>query len=378
MTHILSSATTLHFGPAHPAAHGVLRCMLGLVGEYVVACCITLGLLHRGTERLVEYRSPLQCVGYMDRMDYVSMLCSELCYAELLESTLSVSIGSTTSSLRIILAELTRIENHLLNIACHAGDLGCLVALLWLFEDREQLYDMMSTLTGARLHSGAIIPGGVRIPSTSVSSCYGIELLTTTSGRLDTLLTSLLLHRVWGCRLSTVGILEGMHHTLCSGVMVRACGVAWDARVVTPSLSYTVAPVPIVYGSAGDSMDRILCRVGECIASSSIVCTLLVASSSTHSSSIMDNSISLSGVLSSFIQYVAQAVSSPVLHNIEAPKGELLMVLVWGEERAWRCRIRCGDQIHCMLLAALLDGVAIADVVMLVGTVDVVFGSVDT
>lgn len=157
----------LHFGPAHPAAHGVLRCILMMRGEYVVGCILTLGLLHRGTEKLMEMRHVSSSVAYMDRMDYVSMLANEVSYVETVEHLMSVDVCYVHHLMRMLLVEVSRIENHLLNIACHAGDLGCLLALLWLFEDRESIYDVLSMSSGARMHASSIIPGGIRgVPST--------------------------------------------------------------------------------------------------------------------------------------------------------------------------------------------------------------------
>lgn len=220
-------SSVLHFGPAHPAAHGVLRCILLMQGEYILSTVLTLGLLHRGTEKLMEMRHTSGGVAYMDRLDYVSMLSNELCYAETLEALLEVEVSYAHHLVRVLLAELARIENHLLNIACHAGDLGCLLALLWLFEDRESMYDVLAISSGARMHASSIVPGGLR-GSPSLSAMRElVAILHTMSMRMDLLVHSVVTHRIWALRLHGVGVLhESTGHLPCSGVLLRSTGVA--------------------------------------------------------------------------------------------------------------------------------------------------------
>jgi len=191
-----SGTTTLHFGPAHPAAHGVLRMVLVLRGEWVVGSVLTLGLLHRGTEKLLETRHTTTSIGYLDRMDYVSMLSNELGYVECLEGLLVVDVAYTYQLHRIVLTEVTRIENHLLNVACHAGDLGCLLSLLWLFEDREALYDVLCLSSGTRMHASTMIPGGMRGVHTSHWYNEMVDIICGTCSRMDILSSMLLSHRV--------------------------------------------------------------------------------------------------------------------------------------------------------------------------------------
>lgn len=161
----------------------------------MLGCVLTLGLLHRGTEKLLESRQPTAAVGYLDRLDYVSMLSNEVCYVECLEHTMHVACSTGTSMQRILLVELARVSNHLLNVACHAGDMGVLVALLWLFEDRECLYDITAHATGARMHACSVTPGGAR-SSMSVSLLHDtVDVVSSMSNRIDGLTVSVLLHR---------------------------------------------------------------------------------------------------------------------------------------------------------------------------------------
>jgi len=169
--------------------------MLLMRGEYVAGCVLTLGLLHRATERLMEVRHPTTSIGYLDRLDYVSMLSNELAYCESLESALSIDVCLGHHVHRQLLVEVSRVENHLLNIACHAGDLGCLLALLWLFEDREVLFDILGSCNGARMHASSIVPGGVRGTHSLSMHRELLDALTVLASRMDVLTSSVMQHR---------------------------------------------------------------------------------------------------------------------------------------------------------------------------------------
>jgi len=254
---------------------------------------LTIGLLHRGTEKLMEMRHLTTSVGYMDRLDYVSMLSNELCYAEVVEASTHVHVPLVVSSYRLMLQEVARVENHLLNIACHAGDLGCLLALLWLFEDRETLYDVLSTTSGARMHASSIVPGGVRCTGILHSSVELIEVMTTLGMRMDVLSVVLLSHRVWSTRLTGCGVLS--YNALpMSGVMLRSTGIAWDARIL--ACMHPAIPV----GAAGDSMDRILQRCMEVLCTVSLTVRIVGTVTSAAASTVHSYS-GLHGVLTLFM-----------------------------------------------------------------------------
>nr|ATQ37461.1 NADH dehydrogenase subunit 7 [Diplonema ambulator] len=372
-----SAGMIVHFGPAHPAAHGVLRCMLVVQGEWVLSSIISLGLLHRGTERLMELRTAEQSVAYMDRLDYVSMIANELCYVQCYERLLHIATGYRHAIARVMLVESTRIQNHLLNIACHAGDVGCLVALLWLFEDREALYDVVSTWCGARMHASCIIPGGLRSSTVDAYLDVLLEHAHTMNMRLDSMLSSVLLHRVWCTRLASVGVvLSSARHTGSSGVLMRCAGTTWDIRVVAQDSIYDTLPITITAGTHADSMDRAIIRILEMMVAVSImamICTIgirTIDTAGTHATSA-----SLHNVVHAFMG--AALVSSVYTHSIESPKGELMVTMQWVSGLCWRSRIRPADLVHVLLLQQLCIGTCLSDVVMLVGTVDIVFGAVD-
>jgi len=257
-------------------------------------------------------------------------------------------------------------------VACHAGDLGCLLALLWLFEDRESLYDILSTGTGARMHASAVSPGGIRSTMSTSGSRDLLGVLSSLASRMDLLVGTVLTHRSWTARLHGVGVLQdGSNHLPVSGVLLRSTGVAWDVR------SEETHPLSIPVGTAGDSMDRVLIRCIEVVSSVVLVYHLSSHVSSSTTGCVVRSSMSLHSVLGSFMQWRVLGMESLCMHSVEGPKGELVVTLSVASTRTWRCRIRPADLGHVLSLQALSLGVSLSDVVMLVGTVDVVFGSVD-
>nr|APQ44788.1 NADH dehydrogenase subunit 7 [Diplonema papillatum] len=376
---VVAGALALSFGPAHPAAHGVLRCVLFLRSEWITGSSMTLGLLHRGTEKLMELRHPMQTIGYMDRLDYVSMLSTEVCYVECLEEVLHVDVAMEGQLIRVLLQEVTRVANHLLNIACHAGDVGCLVALLWLFEDRELLHELLATWSGARMHASSVVPGGTRcsIRSTTLVTCT--ELLQHLSSRMDVLLATVMVHRVWAARLSGVGVLTvGVDGSGASGVLLRSAGASWDLRLIAPPQAYSCTVLSVPVGTYGDSMDRVLIRMLELLTSSSVVIQLTALLSTVHAGTTTSYaSMGLQSVLAVFMAYRMTATTSQGIHAVEGPKGELHISLTVTNSSMWRCRVRPADLGHLLGLHALMLGTSLADAVMLIGTVDVVFGAVD-
>nr|QHQ98665.1 NADH dehydrogenase subunit 7 [Diplonema japonicum] len=376
MLHI--SGQTVQFGPAHPAAHGVLRCVLTMRGEYIISTNITLGLLHRGTEKLLEQRTVHQSIAYMDRMDYVSMMSNELAYVECAEQLLAVVVSTQDMLARALLTESTRMQNHLLNIACHAGDVGCLVALLWLFEDREVLYDIVCTWCGARMHASCIVPGGLRSATLAHSLHVLLECIHAMTMKMDSLVNAVALHRVWATRLTSIGVVatQGTSSS-SSGVVLRSTGVSWDVRAVGHCTAYSVLQLCVVSGTQADSMDRVLMRILESIVSASLCSQLCTAAlrTSVASAQAHRTSVSLHNVLSSFVG--TGTLHGAALHSIESPKGELSVAMHWSHGTCWRTRVRPADIAHVLMLQQLSIGTSLSDMVMLVGTIDIVFGSVD-
>nr|BAX09247.1 NADH dehydrogenase subunit 7 [Hemistasia phaeocysticola] len=371
------STSILHFGPAHPAAHGVLRSILWLAGEWVTAYQITLGLLHRGTEALTELRHLNQCVGYMDRLDYVSMVAGEHGFCMAVESGLGVLCGVGVCVHRIMLLEINRMLNHLLNVACHAGDLGCLLWLLWFFEDRELLYSVLAWCSGARLHSTLMIPGGTRGWLTT-SQRHDIMLAVhQVTLHIEVSLLNGVYSRIWMLRLTGIGVC-GLSDIGLSGVMLRSTGIAWDLRVAVGYEAYTMLNTVVCCGSLGDSMDRVLLRCFEIVSSAQLVVQSCMLQSMSQPVECHSNSSSMEQVILMF-----RTGPASILHSMtstsysEVPKGELLISLVCVSGTTWRARFRCPDLLHLLALQALVVGVVYADVVALVGTIDVVFGAVD-
>nr|QHQ98710.1 NADH dehydrogenase subunit 7 [Sulcionema specki] len=369
----------LHFGPAHPAAHGVLRCMLYMRGEWIVSCSIVLGLLHRGTEKLMEYRNSTQAIGYMDRLDYVSPIANECAFVYSIEEALCVTHSGSASTMmsRIYMIEIMRIANHLLNIACHSGDLGCLITLLWLFEDRELLYTVSTSLCGSRVHAYAIIPYATRITLGPSVMHTLVVFITELSTKMETLINVILLHRLWGSRLLGVGTIASTH-TSISGVMLRCTGITWDVRVIHNAYRYSSMSMSIVSGTTGDSYDRLLIRIMEVLVSASMVIQItgvLLTMEGVYSVDVSD--YTLESLIGSFKQCISCYGHAIGVGLVEAPKGELYVMSSLDGVQLWRIRIRCPDILHLWLLHSIAVGLMLSDVVTLVGTIDVVFGSVD-
>jgi len=214
----------LHYGPAHPAAHGVLRAVIWMSGEFVVGVCVTVGLLHRGTELMVEWRHVIHVVGYMDRLDYVCMVGMEHVFVLAVECAVGVTVSLSVGVARCIIHEVNRMLNHMLNIACHAGDLGCLLCLLWLFEDREMLFLLLSECGGSRMHSALMVPGTVRcgLPASVLRDV--IDLVTAISCHFDVVSGTVVNHRCLYVRTGTVGVVSSGTTLGLSGVMHRGSG----------------------------------------------------------------------------------------------------------------------------------------------------------
>jgi len=256
---------TMNFGPQHPAAHGVLRLVVELSGEVIERADPHIGLLHRGTEKLIEYKSYNQALPYFDRLDYVSMMAQEHTFSLAVEKLLGLEVPARASSIRVIFLEITRLLNHLLALTTHALDVGALTPFLWAFEEREKLLEFYERVSGARLHAAYIRPGGVSqdLPEKFLSDLF--SFLSSFSKRIDEIEELLTNNRIWKQRLVDIGVvpLFKAFDWSFSGVMLRSSGFSWDLRKVSPYDSYDSYDFLIPIGAFGDCYDRYLLRVEE-------------------------------------------------------------------------------------------------------------------
>jgi NADH dehydrogenase (ubiquinone) Fe-S protein 2 len=227
---------TINFGPQHPAAHGVLRLILELDGEVVLKADPHIGLLHRGTEKLIEYKNYLQALPYFDRLDYVSMMAQEHAYSLAVEKLLSLDVPRRSQVIRVIFLEITRILNHLLAVGCHAMDVGAMTPFLWAFEEREKLMEFYERVSGARMHAAYIRPGGIQsdIPAGFLDDLY--LFIDQFGVRIDEIEEMLSGNRIWKERLVDIGVVSHEEAVAWgfSGVMLRGSGIPWDLRKSEP------------------------------------------------------------------------------------------------------------------------------------------------
>ena len=254
---------SLNFGPQHPAAHGVLRLILELDGETVVRADPHIGLLHRGTEKLIEYKNYLQALPYFDRLDYVSMMAQEHAYSLAVEKLVKCDIPLRAQYIRVLFSEITRLLNHLLAVTCHALDVGAMTPLFWGFEEREKLMEFYERVSGARMHASYIRPGGVNqdLPAGILNDIYLFILQFST--RIDEFEELLTGNRIWKQRLVDIGQVSAKDALDLgfSGVMLRGSGIPWDLRKTQPYEIYNLLNFNIPVGTNGDCYDRYLIRI---------------------------------------------------------------------------------------------------------------------
>ena len=381
----------LNFGPQHPAAHGVLRLILELDGEVVEKADPHIGLLHRGTEKLIEYKTYLQALPYFDRLDYVSMMAQEHTYTLAVEELMSSPVPLRAQYIRVLFLEITRILNHLLAVGCHAMDVGAMTPFLWAFEEREKLMEFYERVSGARMHSAYIRPGGVSqdIPIGLLDDIYVFaEQFGTRVDEMEEMLTG---NRIWKQRLVDVGVVTAQDAVDWgfSGVLLRGSGFAWDLRKKQPYEVYDKLNFDIFTGTNGDCYDRYLIRVAEMRESLSIIMQCLnnmpegpvkVDDKKITPPSREDVKNSMESLIHHF-KYFTEGITVPrgeTYTATEAPKGELGVYLVSnGSNRPYRCKIKAPGFGHLQGLDMMSKGHMIADVVTIIGTQDIVFGEVD-
>jgi len=381
----------LNFGPQHPAAHGVLRLILILDGEVVVKADPHIGLLHRGTEKLIEYKTYLQALPYFDRLDYVSMMAQEHCYAIAVEKLVKSSVPIRAQFIRVIFLEITRILNHLLAVTTHALDVGAFTPFLWAFEEREKLMEFYERVSGARMHSAYIRIGGVAqdIPLGLLEDIF--MFTKQFAARLDEIEELLTNNRIWKQRLVNVGIVtrQEAYNWGFSGVMLRGSGVSWDLRVTQPYEIYNKLNFSIPVGKNGDCYDRYLIRVEEMRQSIRIIhqCInhLPVGPVKVENNKLVPPSRaqmkkSMEALIHHFKLYSEgfNVRKNAGYTATEAPKGEFGVYLVSdGSNRPTRCKIKAPGFFHLQGLTFMAKNHLLADVVTIIGTQDIVFGEVD-
>ena len=382
---------TINFGPQHPAAHGVLRLILEMDGEVITRADPHIGLLHRGTEKLIEHKTYLQAVPYFDRLDYVSPMCQEHAFALTVEKLLGCEVPKRAQYIRVLFAELTRILNHCLNIGTQGLDVGATTPLLWLFEEREKIMVFYEKVSGSRMHSAYIRPGGVSqdLPEGLLEEIAAFIIsFPKVLHDMEGLLTH---NRIFKQRTVDIGVVskEQALDWGFSGVMLRGSGFAWDLRKSQPYDVYEELEFDIPVGKNGDCYDRYLLRVEEMYQSLHIIkqCIEKMPSGPIKT---LDRKISpppraemkhsMEALIHHFKLYTEgyHVPKGEAYVAVEAPKGEFgVFIVADGTNKPYRCKIKAPGFAHLQGLDFMSRGHMIADVVTNIGSLDIVFGEID-
>ena len=391
MSEISLQHYAMNFGPQHPAAHGVLRLVLELDGEVVERTDPHIGLLHRGTEKLIEYRPYLQSIGYFDRLDYVSMMCQEHAFVLAIERLLGIEIPPRAQYIRMLFSEITRIMNHLLNITTMALDIGAMTPLLWGFEEREKLFEFYEAVSGARMHAKYFRPGGVQrdLPAGLVDDIR--TWMASFPKVLDDIERLLNENRIFLQRTVDIGVISADQAVDLgfTGPMLRASGLPWDLRKSQPYDGYDLMDFDIPVGRHGDCFDRYLVRMAEMRQSLRIMAQCLDQMPA-GPVKIRDHKVvpppraelkhSMEALIHHFKLYTEgfHVPEGEIYAAVEAPKGEFGVYLVAdGTNRPYRCRIRASSFPHLAALEHLAKGHMLPDIPAIIGAIDVVFGEID-
>jgi NADH-quinone oxidoreductase subunit D len=382
---------TLNFGPQHPSAHGVLRLVLEMDGEVIERADPHVGLLHRGTEKLIEYKSYLQAVPYFDRLDYVSPQNQEHAFALAVEKLLGMTPPPRGQSLRVLFAEIGRILNHIFTICAFAMDVGAMTPMLWGFEQRERLMEFCERACGARLHMNYFRPGGVAMditPDLVQDIGAWADAFPACLDDLESLLTE---NRIFKQRAVDIGKIsaEEAYDWGFSGPNLRACGVPWDLRKARPYDGYEKYDFDVAVGTHGDCYDRYLVRMLELRESLKIIRQCL-AEMPPGPVKVDDRKISpppraeMKNSMEALIHHFKlftegyHVPAGETYTAVEAPKGEFAVYLVSdGSNRPYRCKIRAPGFAHLQAMDHLTRGHMLADVVAVLGSLDIVFGEID-
>ncbi len=409
---------TMNFGPQHPAAHGVLRLVLELDGEVIQRADPHIGLLHRATEKLTEYKTYIQALPYMDRLDYVSMMSNEHAYCLAIEKLLGVDVPIRAQYIRVMFDEITRILNHLLWLGAHSLDVGAMTTFLYCFREREDLMDVYEAVSGARLHAAYYRPGGVyrdlpdRMPQYQASKIHNARAIARMNenrrgsvldfiedftrrfpGYVDEYETLLTDNRIWKQRTVGIGVVtpERAKALGFTGPMLRGSGVAWDLRKKQPYAVYDKMKFDIPLGTTGDCYDRYLVRVQEMRESNKIIkqCIdwlranpgpVITASHKVAPPSREEMKTNMEELIHHF-KLFTEGIHVPAgeaYAAVEHPKGEFGIYLISdGANKPYRMKIRAAGFPHLAALDEMARGHMIADVVAIIGTQDIVFGEID-
>lgn len=409
---------TLNFGPQHPAAHGVLRLVLELDGEVIQRADPHIGLLHRATEKLAESKTYIQSLPYMDRLDYVSMMCNEHAYCLAIEKMLDIEVPVRAQYIRVMYAEITRLLNHLMWVGAHALDCGAMTLLLYAFREREDLFDMYEAASGARMHAAYFRPGGVYrdLPDSmpqykvnKVRNAKGVAQLNANRGgslldfiedfsqRFPALLaeyhTLLTDNRIWKQRTVGIGVVspERALNMGLSGAMLRGSGIAWDLRKQQPYDVYSQLDFDVPVGKTGDCYDRYLVRMEEMKQSNRIIAQCVKWLKANPGPVITadhkvapPNRESMKSNMEELIHHFKlftegfHVPEGQAYAAVEHPKGEFGIYLVSdGANKPYRLKIRAPGFAHLAALDEMARGHMIADAVAIIGTMDIVFGEID-
>ena len=409
---------TMNFGPQHPAAHGVLRLILEMDGETIVRADPHVGLLHRGTEKLAESKPFNQSIGYMDRLDYVSMMCNEHAYVRAIENLMGIEVPERAQYIRTLFDEITRILNHLMWIGSNGLDLGAMAVMLYAFREREDLMDCYEAVSGARMHATYYRPGGVyrdlpdRMPKYRESPWRkGAKLKRFNEAREGSLLdylenftrqfparvdeyeTLLTDNRIWKQRTVGIGVVTPEQALAwgMTGAMLRGSGIAWDLRKKQPYAKYDAVDFDIPVGKEGDCYDRYLVRVAEMRQSNRIIAQCVAWLKANPGPVIVANykvappkREEMKGDMEALIHHFklfSEGYCVPAGETyaaVEAPKGEFGCYLVSdGANKPFRVHLRAPGFAHLSSMDEIVRGHMLADVVAMIGTYDLVFGEVD-
>ena len=382
---------TMNFGPQHPAAHGVLRLVIEMDGEIIERCDPHIGLLHRGTEKLIEYKTYLQAVPYFDRLDYVSPMCQEHAFALAVEKLAGIGVPIRGQYIRVMFSEITRILNHIMNISAFALDVGAMTPLLWGFEEREKLMEFYERVSGARLHAAYFRPGGVHrdVPAGLLEDVLKFcEEFPRIINDIESLLTE---NRIFRQRTVDVGIVskDDALDWGFTGPMLRGSGVPWDLRKSQPYDVYAKMDFDIPVGKNGDCFDRYLVRIEEMRQCLRIIkqCIEEMPGGPVRT---QDNKIappsrgemkqSMEALIHHFKLYTEgyRVPEGETYTAVEAPKGEFgVYIVADGTNKPYRCKIRAPGFAFLQATDFLSKGHMLADMVAIVGSMDIVFGEID-
>ncbi len=391
MAETLIKNMNLNFGPQHPSAHGVLRLVLEMDGEIVERADPHVGLLHRGTEKLIEHKTYVQSVPYFDRLDYASPQNQEHAYVLAVEKLLGLEVPPRAQYIRVLYAEIGRIMNHILNVTAFAMDVGAMTPMLWAYEDREMLMEFCERASGARMHMGYFRPGGVAadLPDGLMDDIAAwCERYPKMIDELETLLTE---NRIFKQRTVDIGIInaEQAMDWGFSGPNLRACGVPWDLRRSQPYDAYDKMDFDVPIGKKGDCYDRYLMRMAEMRESVKIMQQCLKDMPAGHVKS-QDHKVTppsraaMKGSMEALIHHFKvftegfHVPAGETYTAVEAPKGEFGVYLISdGTNKPYRCKIRAPGFAHLQAMDFLSKGHMLADVVANIGSIDIVFGEID-